>query len=308
MSGSSGKECHDSSGEILIRSVLGKQLGKGSALKRCQDIGHHAYGTENLGDINTVHDRSQHSDLVCLGTVNVLTGTSSPEIATTDNDTYLNTVIFTCNATFLTVSSSKPVFFSPASASPLSFSNILFMVICSLFYFLFLGLVIIEEGSRADIRIALRAHTFDYGTVVDLYGLGLDVAHYDGGRIQHYRSLYINIALYRTCNSCADGSDVADDYRTCTDFYRTFADDLTVDLGSLCKDLGSLGISIDISGNIQFAQNINISVDRTSPVITIPAVITAVSSDAIFASILFSAPLLFSVFSCFRTLSTVISF
>ena len=34
-------------------------------------------------------------------------------------------------------------------------------------------------------------------------------AHYDGGRIQHYRSLYINIALYRTCNSCADGSDVA---------------------------------------------------------------------------------------------------
>ena len=48
--------------------------------------------------------------------------------------------------------------------------------------------------------------------------------------------------------------------------------------------------------------------ELTSPVITIPVVITAVSSDAIFASILFSAPLLFSVFSCFRTLSTVISF
>ena len=94
MSRTTCEEHYHTFGKIFICSVLGKQLGKGSALKRCQDIGHHAYGAENLGDINTVHDRSQHSDLVCLGTVNVLTGTSSPEIATTDNDTYLNTVIY----------------------------------------------------------------------------------------------------------------------------------------------------------------------------------------------------------------------
>ncbi len=66
---------------LSLENSLVKMRSKG-----VQDIGHHAYGTENLGDINTVHDRSQHSDLVCLGTVNVLTGTSSPEIATTDND------------------------------------------------------------------------------------------------------------------------------------------------------------------------------------------------------------------------------
>ena len=64
-------------------------------------------------------------------------------------------LIQNCLATFLTVSSSNPVFFSPASASPLSFSNILFMIVCSLFCFLFLRLIIVEERSRADFRITL---------------------------------------------------------------------------------------------------------------------------------------------------------
>ena len=48
--------------------------------------------------------------------------------------------------------------------------------------------------------------------------------------------------------------------------------------------------------------------ELTSPVITMPAVIIAFSSDAVFTSILFSAPLFSSLCSCSRTLPTVISF
>ena len=47
-----------------------------------------------------------------------------------------STEIFTCLATSLTVSSSKPVFFGPASASPLNFKNTRFMSIWSYVSFL----------------------------------------------------------------------------------------------------------------------------------------------------------------------------
>ena len=80
--------------KIFVGSVLREQLGKGAALERSQDIGHHAYRAENLRDINTVHDRGQHTDLVSLCAVDILTGTSSPEITAADDNTDLDAVIY----------------------------------------------------------------------------------------------------------------------------------------------------------------------------------------------------------------------
>ena len=120
--------------------------GKGS-----QNLCLHSHRTENFRYVNAVHDRRQHTYLVCLGPVDMLTGTSAPEIASSDDNSHLRGrrghggddgssrrlnfhlfgngwMCYNGVSTPLTVSSSNPVFFSPASASPLSFSNILFIV------------------------------------------------------------------------------------------------------------------------------------------------------------------------------------
>ena len=48
---------------------------------------------EDLGHVDAVHDRSEHSDLVCLGTVDRLAGTSSPEVSSADHDTDFHTAV-----------------------------------------------------------------------------------------------------------------------------------------------------------------------------------------------------------------------
>ena len=93
MSGTACKEHDHSPAEIFIGSVLGEKLGKGSALKGCQHSCPHTNTSEDLRNINTVHDSRQHPDLVCLGSVIIFTRTSSPEITATGYDTHFDPTV-----------------------------------------------------------------------------------------------------------------------------------------------------------------------------------------------------------------------
>ena len=53
-----------------------------------------AYRAENLRNIDTVHDGGKHTDLIRFGTINIFTGTTSPEIASADDDSYLNAIVY----------------------------------------------------------------------------------------------------------------------------------------------------------------------------------------------------------------------
>ena len=112
--------------------VLGKQGCERPAHKRGEHFGLHPHVTEDVRYINTVHHCRQHPDLVCLCPVDRLAGPPSPEVAAPGHDRHLDAVVdqllLTCSATPMQVASSNPVFLSPASASPLSFSSTLFIV------------------------------------------------------------------------------------------------------------------------------------------------------------------------------------
>ena len=88
------KEYHHTLFKILIRPVLGKQFGHGTALKGRKNLCHHACIPENLRNINAVHNSGQHTNLVRLCPVNGLTGTASPEITPANDDSNLYTGIY----------------------------------------------------------------------------------------------------------------------------------------------------------------------------------------------------------------------
>ena len=127
MSGSACKERYFLFCETCICLIFGKQFCHSSTGKWGKDLSLHSYGTENLRYINAVHNRSQHTDLVSLGPVDLLAGTASPEVASSDHDTNFQSIVNEFFYLTVTVGSSNPVFLSPASASPLNFNNTLFM-------------------------------------------------------------------------------------------------------------------------------------------------------------------------------------
>ena len=94
MSCAAGKEHYHILLKVLVRSVLGKELGKRSALEGSENVGHHALASEYLRNINAVHDCSQHTDLIGLYSVNGFAAPSSPEIAAADYDSNLGTCIY----------------------------------------------------------------------------------------------------------------------------------------------------------------------------------------------------------------------
>ena len=93
MSGSSCKEYNLAFLKIAVCLILGKQFCYSAADKRCQNLCLHACIAEDFRNINAVHDGSQHTDLVCFGTLDRVAGTSSPEIASSDDNADLNACI-----------------------------------------------------------------------------------------------------------------------------------------------------------------------------------------------------------------------
>jgi len=93
MAGSAGIEGYHAFGEALVYQILGKKLSKRSAGEGSENLGLHTYRTENLRYINAVHNRSQHTDLVSLGPVDLLAGTASPEVASSDHDTNFQSIV-----------------------------------------------------------------------------------------------------------------------------------------------------------------------------------------------------------------------
>ena len=93
MSGSSCEEGYHALLQTLYRCILGKHLCHGSHGKRSKYLRLHADTAENLGHVNAVHNRCQHSDLVRFGTVNVLAGSSAPEVTASDHYAYLHAAV-----------------------------------------------------------------------------------------------------------------------------------------------------------------------------------------------------------------------
>ena len=94
MSGSTRKEGHSSRFHTGYRFVLGKQLREGTAGKRRENCGLKAFSSAHFGYINTVHDRGQHPDLIRLGPVHVLAGSSPPEVAAADHNSDLHAALY----------------------------------------------------------------------------------------------------------------------------------------------------------------------------------------------------------------------
>ena len=93
MSGAAREERYTALLQERYCLILGKQLRESAAYKGGIYLRLHSHGTENLRGIDTVHHGSQHADLVRLGTLHILAGTASPEVAAADDDTHLNAII-----------------------------------------------------------------------------------------------------------------------------------------------------------------------------------------------------------------------
>ena len=89
MSRSSRKENNHILGKVLVCPVLGKELCKRAALKRSKYVGHHSCTSENLRNINAVHDSGKHSYLISLGAIDILAAAASPEVASANYYSYL---------------------------------------------------------------------------------------------------------------------------------------------------------------------------------------------------------------------------
>ena len=79
--------------KILVCSVLREKLCHVATFKRSENRCLHSNISENLRYINAVHNCSKHTNLVSLCAVDGLTRSASPEVSTTDNNTYLCTII-----------------------------------------------------------------------------------------------------------------------------------------------------------------------------------------------------------------------
>ena len=93
MSGTACKEDYLALLKIAVGLIFREKLRYRAAYKRGQDLGLHACVAEDLRNINAIHDGSQHTDLVSLGSVDVLTGASSPEIAASGYDSHLDAAV-----------------------------------------------------------------------------------------------------------------------------------------------------------------------------------------------------------------------
>ena len=213
---------------------------------------HHSYASEDLRYINTVHDRCQHSDLICLGTVDIFAGTSTPEITAADHNTNLYAVIdkllLPAVPHHVLLSHQNRSFLSPASASPLSFSITLFISLSPIT--LSLGLFcdqIIKEICRIYFCVALAAHTFDHRTVVDLYGSGFDIPHYNWRMHPQTTgpctsiSPLISACDHRTGSCC----NITDHNGILIPILTVPSNHHTCDMCTVCKYLRSFGISFD---------------------------------------------------------------
>ena len=78
---------------VSVGLIFREKLRYRAAYKRGQELGLHACVAENLRNVNAVHDGSQHTDLVGLGTLDRVTGASSPEVASSDDDADLHACI-----------------------------------------------------------------------------------------------------------------------------------------------------------------------------------------------------------------------
>ena len=93
MSGSACEEGHYPFLQALNSCILGKHLSHRSHGKRSKYLGLHSHAAENLRHIDTVHHSCQHTNLVRFCTINIVAGTASPEIASSDHNSYLNTAV-----------------------------------------------------------------------------------------------------------------------------------------------------------------------------------------------------------------------
>ena len=89
MSGASCKKYYFLVFEARIGPILREQLRHGAAGKWCENMGLHSGIAENLRHINTVHNRSQHPNLIGFCPLNRIAGTSAPEISAANYNTYL---------------------------------------------------------------------------------------------------------------------------------------------------------------------------------------------------------------------------
>ena len=76
--------------------IFGIEACKCAAYERCKDLCAKSQISADIRYIDTVHDCSQHTDLICLIAVDSLAGTSSPEVSSSDHDTYLSSFFYNC--------------------------------------------------------------------------------------------------------------------------------------------------------------------------------------------------------------------
>ena len=89
MARSAGKKYDDPLFEEADSLVSGKLIRKCADSKGSHDSGIQSCAPEDLRDIQAVHDRGQHADLIGFDTGNLIAGAAAPDIASAGHDTDL---------------------------------------------------------------------------------------------------------------------------------------------------------------------------------------------------------------------------